>query len=347
MRFNLLLILIILVTGAVPLSVSAQAPDPEEPPTVEIIRQWASSAEATSSYAAAGSDDWAAIQATGAANTPICEDLATAWTSQTPNGVDSLTLLFDEPVIPTQVNIYQSYGVGSITSVSLIAARGGKELPIEDSADPRTVCPAYFSLSLAPNAFPEVNGVIIYIDQTTLNTFNAIDAVELVGIEAELAASLAEVELGVAHQWATTATATSQYSDDNWSAAQATGSPNTYGCGDQITAWASATSTGQDQLTLNYDIPVIPLQIHTHQTYNPGAITEVALIETGTNAIISVSNSANNMETPCPGIFIVTLLDIETTPVIQGVVISLDQTITGNWNEIDAVEVIGIISTSE
>ncbi|MBZ0277204.1 MAG: hypothetical protein K8I60_13735, partial [Anaerolineae bacterium] len=50
---------------------------------------------------------------------------------------------------------------------------------------------------------------------------------------------------GLIRQWASSATATSEYSSPNWSAAQATGAPDTNGCSDLSTAWASASSTGK------------------------------------------------------------------------------------------------------
>ena len=140
-------------------------------------------------------------------------------------------------------------------------------------------------------------------------------------------------------QWAIEATGSSQYGTSGWSFSQATGEPNTDRCGDVATAWASSSSTGEDFLELTYAVPVIPTQVNIYQTYNPGSIVRVALVtEDGEN--IFVPDSADPPgNTPCPGIFTLDITGV-TTPVI-GVIIYLDQRIGGNWNEIDAVELVG------
>src|SRR5689334_4550969 len=79
-------------------------------------------------------------------------------------------------------------------------------------------------------------------------------------------------------QWATSATATSEYASDDWSAMQATGQPDTDNCGDNGTAWASATATGEDSIELTFDSFVIPTQVNIYQTFNPGSISRVELV---------------------------------------------------------------------
>jgi hypothetical protein len=151
--------------------------------------------------------------------------------------------------------------------------------------------------------------------------------------------SFAEADSGAIHQWATSASATSQYSDDSWSAGQATGEPDTFDCGDRTTAWASQTSTGRDVLTVMFAEAVIPTSVHIYQSYNPGAITGIELIPADGGPPIEVTNSADPGGIPCPGVLIVDILS--AVPLVNGVNIHLDQTITQNWNEIDAVQLIG------
>ncbi|MFN8564680.1 MAG: tetratricopeptide repeat protein [Anaerolineae bacterium] len=140
-------------------------------------------------------------------------------------------------------------------------------------------------------------------------------------------------------QWATRAEASSEYSGSRWSAAQATGEPNTGACGDFDTAWASQTGTGRDRLTVYFDTPVIAERVNIYQTYNPGAIVNVELIPEDGGSPIPVRGSADP-GTGCPGIF---SLDVAMTyaGTVIGVNVILDQSITGNWNEIDAVQLIG------
>lgn len=141
-------------------------------------------------------------------------------------------------------------------------------------------------------------------------------------------------------QWASSATGTSQFGTSNWSFAQATGAPDTADCGDRVTAWASASSRGSDMLALEFDQAVIPTQVNIHQTYNPGSIIRVELTNTSTSTVIEVPNSADPPgNTPCPGVFTLNITGVSTP--VNGVIIYLDQTIGGNWNEIDAVELVG------
>jgi hypothetical protein len=145
-----------------------------------VIRQWASDASATSSY---GEINWGPVQATGEPNTNGCGDISSAWASQSPSEVAALTVMFDTPVIPTEVNIYQTYNPGSITSIELVL-EDGKRLIVPDSADPagNTECPGVFTVDVTGQSETPVVGVTINLDQSAIGVWNEIDAVELVGV---------------------------------------------------------------------------------------------------------------------------------------------------------------------
>ncbi len=294
----------------------------------QLIRQWASEASATSEY---GSEGFSAMQATGKPDTSQCGDSDTAWASADKTGQDSLTLIFDHQVRPTELNIYQTYAPGAITGVELVPADGGANIAVPDSTDPDTTCPHVFTLTLDPQNTPPVDRVIIHLDQTITEDWNEIDAVELVGYPVQ-------ADQGLFSQWASAASATSQYGETDWSAQQATGEPNTRGCGDTQTAWASQDSDGKDSLTLTFDQPVKPAQINVYQTYNPGSITSIDLIASEDGRAIPVPNSADPVTT-CPHVFRLRLSG--DMPPVSGVVVHLDQAIGGGWNEIDAVELQG------
>ena len=53
---------------------------------------------------------------------------------------------------------------------------------------------------------------------------------------------------------------------------------------------------------------------------------------------IPIANSADTT-TPCPGVF---SIDVNLNTLVVGVVINLDQAASGSWNEIDAVELVGL-----
>lgn len=307
--------------------------------TDTLIRQWASDAKATSQYSAT---DWNAKQATGEPDTETCGDNGTAWASSSAIGLDSLTVYFDQGVTPTQINIYQTYNPGAITSVELLPFDDSAAIKLPGSADPGTDCPGVFTLNLTLDDIKPITGVRINLDQTRTNGWNEIDAVELVGVPrnvmiVETATPTPDPRL--LHQWASDAEATSQYGSPDWSAQQAVGEPDTETCDDNRTAWASALPQGQDSLTVYYERAVYPTQINIHQTFNPGAITSVKLLPADGSAAIPIPDSADS-GTSCPGIFSLTVLLDDIKP-INGVRITLDQTLTRSWNEIDAVELVG------
>lgn len=140
-------------------------------------------------------------------------------------------------------------------------------------------------------------------------------------------------------QWATSATASSEFTDDAYNAMQATGEPTLEECGDSPEAWASLGQDTEEDLTVYFDRPVSPTQINIYQTFTPGAITGIELIPYSGDDNITVRNSADP-GTDCPGVFTIDI-GVEL-PLVYGVKINLDQSETKNWNEIDAVELVGI-----
>jgi len=145
----------------------------------EETRQWASAATGSSQY---GSDSWSFAQATGAPNTSECADRVTAWASSSSTGRETLALEFEQAVLPSEINVYQTYNPGSITRVELTNTDDSVVLAVPDSADPpgNTPCPGVFTLDVSNFDVP-VNGVILYFDQSIGGSWNEIDAVELVG----------------------------------------------------------------------------------------------------------------------------------------------------------------------
>ncbi len=155
---------------------------PRIQPPPQPLRQWASSADGTSEYSP---DGWSFEQATGAPNTAECGDHSTAWASKSSAQRATLVLYFDQPVIPSQINIYESYNPGAITHIGVASsAAPDSVLPLPNSADNpgATGCPGIFSLNVSGiNVNTPVDVVVLYLDQTITKRWNEIDAVELVG----------------------------------------------------------------------------------------------------------------------------------------------------------------------
>ena len=114
--------------------------------------------------------------------------------------------------------------------------------------------------------------------------------------------------------------------------------PDTASCGDNATAWATSSSDGVDNITLTYATPVVPSQINIYETYNPGAIVKVDVVD-GSGIAATVYTAQEQVVDQCPRTLTIPVSGI-TSPVNQ-VVIYLDQTHYNGWDEIDAVELVG------
>ena len=145
---------------------------------------------------------------------------------------------------------------------------------------------------------------------------------------------------GTVSQFASTAKATSEFGDDEWSAKQATGAPTIKVCGDNTEAWASLTSDGKDALNLGYATPVVASMVKISQSYNPGQIVKVEVLNTaGTATVIYQGVPAAMDPSACPNIMELPVADVAD---VNSVRITVDQSVIAlGWTEIDAVELIG------
>lgn len=147
-------------------------------------------------------------------------------------------------------------------------------------------------------------------------------------------------EGGQVRQWATSATASSEYGSVNWAAHQATGEPNVDDCGDNGEAWASKSANTLEWIELTYDIPVIPTEINIYQSYNPSQVVEVQVIDKD-GYQYSVWAGGVEEVANCPDLMTITL-DLDYEIVVNKVMVIVDQSIWNvGWDEIDAVELVG------
>ena len=139
-------------------------------------------------------------------------------------------------------------------------------------------------------------------------------------------------------QWASGATASSQYSSTSWGAVQATGVPDTNSCGDRSTAWSPSTSgSGAEWLKATYAQTVYATGLRVHETYQAGFITGIDLLEPdGTVHALSISPDS----TPCAGYYELTFA--ETPYLVNAIVV---HTAKSGYEEIDAVELTGVADT--
>lgn len=141
-------------------------------------------------------------------------------------------------------------------------------------------------------------------------------------------------------QWAISAVASSQYGDPDWAAIQATGSPDTPACGDQQTAWASSTSDTVDWIELRYGVSVSPSQVNIVETYSPDQVVRVELLD-ASGSYHTVYTGLPQQLAACPYTLSIAVPGADYLAV--AVRVTLDQSVVGEWNEIDAVELVGTV----
>ena len=107
---------------------------------------------------------------------------------------------------------------------------------------------------------------------------------------------------------------------------------------DQQNAWASQKNTGEDWLEVTFATPVAPTQIDIHEVNAPGSIGKVE-VKLASGEYATVYSATPGVRQTCPRILSINVSDI--TEKISVVKIHLDQRILKNWDEIDAVKLVG------
>ena len=137
-------------------------------------------------------------------------------------------------------------------------------------------------------------------------------------------------------QWAASATASSQYSNNEWSALQATGAPNVHGCSDDGSAWAADSPYTVEWLELGFREAMMPVGLRIYENYGASAIVSIEVKdEQGVYHAVYTSTPAH---LSCPSI---RTIPVTLTVKVSAVRLNLDQRVLRDWNEIDAVGLLG------
>lgn len=139
-------------------------------------------------------------------------------------------------------------------------------------------------------------------------------------------------------QWATSAQASSQYGIPDWSAKRLLGPPDVEACADDPRAWASARGNGVEWLLLSYAVPMRVAEVRVYQTLGRGSISRISLLDVAGN-LYPVWEGVDTAD-PCPGALTIAFPLTEFQ--VVSVRIDLDESRTGFWNQIDAVELYGV-----
>jgi len=150
--------------------------------------------------------------------------------------------------------------------------------------------------------------------------------------------TLAQDDLPIIRQWVNTATATSELSSEDWSANQLIGEPDSP-CGEESSSsWASVEAGTVETLTVYFEAGAYPTEINIHENFSPGNVVSISLIPSD-GTPIEISNSSSSGNTGCIHTVLVQGADRDIFTI--GLEIQVDQSSSGDWAEIDAIELVG------
>jgi hypothetical protein len=143
------------------------------------FRQWASGASATSQL----DDAHSAAQAAGDPGTEGC-DLdkiqPNAWASAGENTVETLTLVYATPVVPTGISIHMVLNPGAVSKVDVLEVTGAEHTVYNSPPVELDFCPYFMQIDVR-DIDTKVQTLIITVDQSAYGKRTQINAVELVG----------------------------------------------------------------------------------------------------------------------------------------------------------------------
>lgn len=158
------------------------------------VAQWASEASATTEY----SEYYSAKEIIGAPNAYDCDNTNMLWASLANDSIDLVTATYVTSVIPTEIKIHQNNTQGAISKVEV--SLNGTSWKSVYTADPalasKGTCDSTKSyndiLTVTVSSIKTpINQVRLTVDQTIIKSWAEIDAVQLVGKQAQNIAGVA------------------------------------------------------------------------------------------------------------------------------------------------------------
>ena len=140
-------------------------------------------------------------------------------------------------------------------------------------------------------------------------------------------------------QWASSASASSEYGADSWSANQATGEPDTSDYGDVATAWApSGADVGIQWLEVGYDVPVRPTEVVIWELSGAGFVTLLEALDERSEEWVTLWEGSDGS----PDFLVGFSPPLAGTDVVTDTLrVTIDTAVPG-WNEFDAVGLFGV-----
>lgn len=144
--------------------------------------------------------------------------------------------------------------------------------------------------------------------------------------------------------WSTEALASSSQGSPNYDAWQAAGKPNTFACGDFVTAWQPNDAETVVWIEFRFSQDILPYEIHLVQSFHPAQVQKVEVL-TLDDQLLPVYDDALDPYpdiTDCPvtRVFSANQVDV----LIRAVRITLKRPPGQPWTQVDALGVWGLVS---
>lgn len=142
-------------------------------------------------------------------------------------------------------------------------------------------------------------------------------------------------------QWATRATASSEYGRERYNAAQATGPPNVPGYSDHPSAWCpSGAAGGPEWLEVGFGRAVRATEVRVRQTLTPGSLVKVELVDPDGGSRVLWEGTDPHLYPGNEVAWFVLRFPPPPAPVDR-VRLSFDIGRRPGWKQIDAVQLVG------
>lgn len=144
--------------------------------------------------------------------------------------------------------------------------------------------------------------------------------------------------------WSTEATASSSQDSPSYDPWQATGKPNTFACGDFVTAWQPDYAETEAWIDFSVFPYILPYEIHLVHSFHPGQVQKVEVI-TLEDQLLTVYDASLDpypdiAECPVTRVFPIDQVDV----LIRAVRLTLQRPPGKPWTQIDALGVWGLVS---
>ena len=226
----------------------------------------------------------------------------------------------------------RSAGVAGVVDFTVVGVPAGVTAVVSSLQTVGLVTTATIALNVASSATPGVYTLTVHGTEP-----GAMEATTTFVLTVAPSASCPAGGV-VCQQWATDATASSEYTSTDWSARQATGEPNATSCQDDSRAWASVYPTGPEWLELTFQQAVRPTEIRIYEVFGVSSIVKVE-VKDATGAYYTVYTAQPARQT-CSRVLIVPVVGVSA--IVNAVRLSFDQSTLNDWDEIDAVKLVGL-----